>query len=86
MSSSRGQDNFRGHEASEEAKAKDLIFEAKAKVFKMCPRGQGRPRGLHLCLLHYLLLDGRKIYATVYGCWLRELEMSACLRMKIVKL
>ena len=36
-----------------EAKAKDLTFEAKAKDFKMCPRGrprsQGRPRGLHLC-------------------------------------
>ena len=37
-----------------EAKAKDLTFEAKAKAkdFKMCPRGrprgQGRPRGLHL--------------------------------------
>ena len=31
-----------------EAKAKDLTFEAKAKDFKMCPRGQGRPRGLHL--------------------------------------
>ena len=29
--------------------AKDLTFEAKAKDFKMCPRGQGRPRGLHLC-------------------------------------
>ena len=29
-----------------EAKAKDLTFEA--KDFKMCPRGQGRPRGLHL--------------------------------------
>ena len=25
-------------------------FEAKAKDFKMCPRGQGRPRGLHLWL------------------------------------
>ena len=23
-------------------------FKAKAKDFKMCPRGQGRPRGLHL--------------------------------------
>ena len=38
-----------------EAKAKDLTFEAKAKAkdFKICPRGrprgQGRPRGLHLC-------------------------------------
>ena len=36
-----------------EATAKDLTFEAKAKDFKMCPRGrprgQGRPRGLHLC-------------------------------------
>ena len=35
-----------------EAKAKDLTFEAKVKDFKMCPRGrprgQGRPRGLHL--------------------------------------
>ena len=37
------------------AKAKDLTFEAKAKAkdFKLCPRGrprgQGRPRGLHLC-------------------------------------
>ena len=42
-----------------EAKAKDLTFEAKAKDFKMCPRGrprgQGRPRGLHLCLLVNLL-------------------------------
>ena len=41
--------------------AKDLTFEAKAKNFKMCPRGrprgrprgQGRPRGLHLCCLIY---------------------------------
>ena len=39
------------------AKAKDLTFEAKAKAkdFKICPRGrprgQGRPRGLHLWLL-----------------------------------
>ena len=35
-----------------EAKAKDLTFEAKAKDFKIGPRGrprgQGRPRGLHL--------------------------------------
>ena len=48
LSSSRGQANFRGLEA----KAKDLTFEAKAKDFKICPRGrprgQGRPRGLHL--------------------------------------
>ena len=37
-----------------EAKAKDLTFEAKAKDFKICPRGrprgQERPRGLHLWL------------------------------------
>ena len=26
-------------------------FEAKAKDFKMCPRGHERPRGLHLCLM-----------------------------------
>ena len=31
-----------------EAKAKKFTFEVKAKDFKMCPRGQGRPRGLHL--------------------------------------
>ena len=31
-----------------EVKAKDLTFEA--KNFKMCPRNQGCPRGLHLCL------------------------------------
>ena len=37
LSSSRGQANFRG-------------IEAKAEDFKMCPRGQGRPRGLHLWL------------------------------------
>ena len=30
--------------------AKDLTFKAEAKDFKMCPRGQGRPRGLHLWL------------------------------------
>ena len=34
-----------------EAEAKNLTFEAKAKDFKMCP--QGRPRGLHLCLLDH---------------------------------
>ena len=49
LSSSRGQANFQGLGAS---KAKDLTFEAKAKDFKMCPRGrrwgQGRPRGLQL--------------------------------------
>ena len=27
-----------------------IVFEAKAKDFKMCPRGQGRPRGHHLWL------------------------------------
>ena len=26
-----------------------LEAKAKAKDFKICPRGQGRPRGLHLC-------------------------------------
>ena len=53
LSSSRGQANFRRLEAK--AKAKDLTFEAKAKDFKICPRGrprgQGRPQGLHLWLL-----------------------------------
>ena len=36
-----------------EAKAKDLTFEAKAKDFKICTRGQRRPRGLHLCQSFY---------------------------------
>ena len=50
LSSSRSQSNFRG-----------LGFEAKAKDFKMCPRGrppgQGHPQGLHLCCLHKLLIN-----------------------------
>ena len=50
LSSSRGQANFR----KLEAKAKDLTFEAKAKDFKICPRGQRRPRGLHLWYLDEL--------------------------------
>ena len=38
---------FRGL-AGFEAKAKGLTFEAKAKDFKLSPRGRGLPRGLHL--------------------------------------
>ena len=52
LSSSRGQGNFRGLEASRQ-RPRTWGFEAKDKDFKMCPRGrpwgQGRPRGLHLC-------------------------------------
>ena len=50
-----------------EAKAKDLTFEAKAKAkdFKICPRGrprgQGRPRGLHLWLYSYTPDQGSKL-------------------------
>ena len=51
LSSSRGQGNFRGLEGSR-PRPRTWGFEAKAKDFKMCPRGrprgQGRPRGLHL--------------------------------------
>ena len=36
-------------------------------------------------LIYYLLLDGRKMYATVYGCWLHELKMSTCFWLKKVK-
>ena len=61
LSSSRGQANFRGPKAS---RPRTWGFEAKAKDFKMCPRGrprgQGRPRGLHLWYLHSAVL------ATVY--------------------
>ena len=56
LSSSRGQGNFRGPKASRpRPRPRTWGFEAKAKAkdFKMCPRGrprgQGRPRGLHLC-------------------------------------
>ena len=53
-----------------EAKAKDMTFEATAKDFKMCPRGQGRPRGLHLCsyctkvFLKYVSLPNRSRFWT----------------------
>ena len=52
LSSSRGLVNFRGLEASR-PRPRNPTFEAKAKDFKICPRGQGRPRGLHLCRLHF---------------------------------
>ena len=52
-----------------EAKAKGLTFEAKAKAkdFKMCPRGrprgQGRPWGLHLWVLQrFLVLHNSENY------------------------
>ena len=47
--------------------AKDLTFEAKAKDFKMCPRGQGRPQGLHLCYIPALLLEGPKLRDSISG-------------------
>ena len=52
--SSRGQGNFREPKASR-PRPRTGGFEAKAKAkeLKMCPRGrlrgQGRPRGFHLC-------------------------------------
>ena len=45
-----------------EAKAKDLTFEAKTKDFKMCPRGQGRPRGLHLWQRAYWSLGKTELF------------------------
>ena len=56
LSSSRGQANFRGLEA----KAKDLTFEAKAKDFKMCPRG------LHLCQLFYFPVSNARKIGKIY--------------------
>jgi len=52
----RGQANFRGPVWFEtKTKAKDLTLEAKAKDFKNCPRGQGRPRGRQFlkCMLTF---------------------------------
>ena len=53
LSSSRGQANFRGLEAS---RPRPRVWTFKAKDFKMCPRGQGRPRELHLCLSVVIVL------------------------------
>ena len=47
LSSSREQSNFFFKDLRLRGQGKDLIF--KAKDYKMCPRGQGRPRGFHLC-------------------------------------
>ena len=46
---------------------------------------------IHLTLVSlpdYLLLDGREMYAAVYGCWSHELEISwpTCLGLKKVKI
>ena len=49
-----------------EAKAKDLTFEA--KDFKMCPRGQGRPRGLHLWWLASFSLSYTCLSLTKDNC------------------
>ena len=62
LSSSRWQRNFRGLEAS---RPRTSGFEAKDKDFKMCPRGQGRPRGLHLWWLS--LLGGFEQAANLRG-------------------
>ena len=47
-----------------------------AKDFKMCPRGQGRPRGLHLCWLRPDVAAKASAHAIFYGLsdgrpWLR---------------
>ena len=57
--------------------AKDLIFEAKAKDFKMCPRGQGRPQGLHLSTM--ASTTGRWSGGRSPLCWL---EMWMCRRQR----
>ena len=52
-----------------EAKAKDLTFEAKAKDFKICPRGrprgQGRPRGLHLWYQYCYMTQHRVLHKSI---------------------
>ena len=52
LSSTRGQGSFRRLEAS---RPRTLTFEAKDN--KISPRGQERPRGLHLCQLSRLLTE-----------------------------
>ena len=72
LSSSQGQANFRWLEA------KDLTFKTKAKDFKMCPRGrprgQGRPRGLHLC---WLGMEGLDLTATTTRAHMTEISLFA---------
>ena len=47
----------RGGVEDTKLKAKDTKkSETKAKDFKMCPQGQGCPKGLHHCLLQILYL------------------------------
>ena len=52
LSSSQGQGNFRGPKAS---KPRPRTWGFEAKDFKMRPRGQGRPRALHISANHILL-------------------------------
>ena len=66
LSSSRGQSNFRGPKASR-PRPRTGGFEAKAKDLKMCPRGQGRPRGLHLC--SFSPIPARKSAETFTKVW-----------------
>ena len=70
LSSSRGQANFRGLEAT----AKDLTFEAKAKDFKMCPRG------LHLwlrCCLNVSIHPGHEILSIYFNVTCLETNRAA---------
>ena len=41
---------------------------------------------IYFTLISLPVADGRKVYVTVYGWWLRQLEISTCLRLEMVKL
>ena len=67
LSSSRGQGNFRGPKASR-PRPRTWGFEAKAKDLKMCPRGQGRPRGLELWFLQRVLCWETLVEGWLFKC------------------
>ena len=48
--------HFRGFEGYR-GRGQDRLTPAKAKDFKMCPRGQGRLREVHLCCTYYDILQ-----------------------------
>ena len=62
------------------AKTKDLTFEAKAKDFKMCPRGrprgQGRPRGLHLWMEMWDVVEINIFFQIILFCKCRRISQN----------
>ena len=83
LSSSRGQANFRGLEASRpRPRTWPSRAKAKAKDFKICPRGrprgQGRPQGLHLWFQDYTSALPVHFVNPKAECALRSMQYLDC--------